>query len=73
MLVWYNPNAFFSNVRFFFPLFNETCSVGIPHKEAAVGCCDEVHPLAKVSKLGNINTFFELLPEQEEKTLKTLL
>jgi hypothetical protein len=26
-------------------------SVGIPHKEAAVGCCDEVHPLAKVRKV----------------------
>lgn len=29
-------------------------SVGIPHKEAAVGCCDEVHPLAKC--IGAVNT-----------------
>ncbi|KAA8549214.1 hypothetical protein F0562_000898 [Nyssa sinensis] len=29
-------------------------SVGIPHKEAAVGCCDEVHPLAK--SIGAVNT-----------------
>lgn len=34
-------------------LFN-FCSVGIPHKEAAVGCCDEVHPLAK--SIGAVNT-----------------
>lgn len=24
------------------------CSVGIPYKEAIIGCCDEVHPLAQV-------------------------
>ncbi|XP_027367994.1 bifunctional 3-dehydroquinate dehydratase/shikimate dehydrogenase, chloroplastic-like [Abrus precatorius] len=29
-------------------------SVGIPHKEAAVDCCDEVHPLAK--SIGAVNT-----------------
>ncbi|CAL5437108.1 unnamed protein product [Camellia sinensis] len=29
-------------------------SVGIPHKEAAVECCDEVHPLAK--SIGAVNT-----------------
>ncbi|XP_065861270.1 bifunctional 3-dehydroquinate dehydratase/shikimate dehydrogenase, chloroplastic-like [Euphorbia lathyris] len=29
-------------------------SVGIPHKEAAVSCCDEVHPLAK--SIGAVNT-----------------
>eukprot|EP00262_Sarcandra_glabra_P020593 TRINITY_DN8273_c0_g3_i2.p1 TRINITY_DN8273_c0_g3~~TRINITY_DN8273_c0_g3_i2.p1 ORF type:complete len:542 (-),score=79.52 TRINITY_DN8273_c0_g3_i2:122-1669(-) len=29
-------------------------SVGIPHKEAAVGCCDEVHPLAQ--SIGAVNT-----------------
>ncbi|XVF32688.1 hypothetical protein REPUB_Repub17cG0104300 [Reevesia pubescens] len=29
-------------------------SVGIPHKEAAVTCCDEVHPLAK--SIGAVNT-----------------
>ncbi|KAJ8748396.1 hypothetical protein K2173_003033 [Erythroxylum novogranatense] len=29
-------------------------SVGIPHKEVAVGCCDEVHPLAK--SIGAVNT-----------------
>ncbi|KAF3436378.1 hypothetical protein FNV43_RR23470 [Rhamnella rubrinervis] len=29
-------------------------SVGIPHKEAAVRCCDEVHPLAK--SIGAVNT-----------------
>ncbi|XP_015891652.3 bifunctional 3-dehydroquinate dehydratase/shikimate dehydrogenase, chloroplastic [Ziziphus jujuba] len=29
-------------------------SVGIPHKEAAIGCCDEVHPLAK--SIGAVNT-----------------
>ncbi|GFZ19508.1 dehydroquinate dehydratase, putative [Actinidia rufa] len=29
-------------------------SVGIPHKEAAVGCCDEVDPLAK--SIGAVNT-----------------
>ncbi|KAJ8898668.1 hypothetical protein K2173_004702 [Erythroxylum novogranatense] len=29
-------------------------SVGIPHKEAVVGCCDEVHPLAK--SIGAVNT-----------------
>lgn len=29
-------------------------SVGIPHKEAAVACCDEVHPLAK--SIGAVNT-----------------
>lgn len=34
-----------NNVGLFGCLF---CSVGIPHKEAAVECCDEVHPLAKV-------------------------
>ncbi|XP_039025190.1 bifunctional 3-dehydroquinate dehydratase/shikimate dehydrogenase, chloroplastic-like [Hibiscus syriacus] len=28
--------------------------VGIPHKEAAVRCCDEVHPLAK--SIGAVNT-----------------
>ncbi|XP_065627767.1 bifunctional 3-dehydroquinate dehydratase/shikimate dehydrogenase, chloroplastic-like [Quercus suber] len=38
----------------FFPLFDETCSVGIPHKEAAVRCSDEVHPLAK--SIGAVNT-----------------
>jgi hypothetical protein len=38
-------------------LFVESFSVGIPHKEAAVGCCDEVHPLAKVCKLGNVHYF----------------
>ncbi|XP_061342553.1 bifunctional 3-dehydroquinate dehydratase/shikimate dehydrogenase, chloroplastic-like [Gastrolobium bilobum] len=29
-------------------------SVGIPHKEAAISCCDEVHPLAK--SIGAVNT-----------------
>ncbi|CAK7348231.1 unnamed protein product [Dovyalis caffra] len=29
-------------------------SVGIPHKEAVVGCCDEVHPVAK--SIGAVNT-----------------
>ncbi|GLU07447.1 hypothetical protein SLE2022_244060 [Rubroshorea leprosula] len=29
-------------------------SVGIPHKEAAVTCCDEVHPMAK--SIGAVNT-----------------
>ncbi|KAL5561576.1 hypothetical protein UlMin_031323 [Ulmus minor] len=29
-------------------------SVGIPHKQAAVGCCDEVDPLAK--SIGAVNT-----------------
>ncbi|XXG79323.1 hypothetical protein AAC387_Pa09g0422 [Persea americana] len=29
-------------------------SVGIPHKEAALGCCDEVDPLAK--SIGAVNT-----------------
>ncbi|XP_043709233.1 bifunctional 3-dehydroquinate dehydratase/shikimate dehydrogenase, chloroplastic-like [Telopea speciosissima] len=29
-------------------------SVGIPHKEAAVDCCDEVHPLAQ--SIGAVNT-----------------
>ncbi|KAK4841176.1 hypothetical protein QYF36_000141 [Acer negundo] len=29
-------------------------SIGIPHKEAAVACCDEVHPLAK--SIGAVNT-----------------
>ncbi|PIA61684.1 hypothetical protein AQUCO_00300901v1 [Aquilegia coerulea] len=29
-------------------------SVGIPHKEGAVRCCDEVHPLAK--SIGAVNT-----------------
>lgn len=25
-------------------------SIGLPHKEAAVACCDEVDPLAKVKE-----------------------
>ncbi|MBA0617605.1 hypothetical protein Godav_027033, partial [Gossypium davidsonii] len=29
-------------------------SVGIPHKEAAIRCCDEVHPIAK--SIGAVNT-----------------
>lgn len=33
-------------------LFDGTYSIGLPHKEAAVACCDEVDPLAKVTKVG---------------------
>ncbi|KAK2990563.1 hypothetical protein RJ640_019843 [Escallonia rubra] len=41
------------NIKEFFRVFScndfAGFSVGIPHKEAAVRCCDEVHPLAKVN------------------------
>ncbi|KDP21552.1 hypothetical protein JCGZ_22023 [Jatropha curcas] len=46
------------DIEEFFRTFTSTdfagFSVGIPHKEAAVGCCDEVHPLAK--SIGAVNT-----------------
>ncbi|KAF2298586.1 hypothetical protein GH714_024224 [Hevea brasiliensis] len=46
------------DIKEFFRTFTSTdfagFSVGIPHKEAAVGCCDEVHPLAK--SIGAVNT-----------------
>ncbi|KAH7517141.1 hypothetical protein FEM48_Zijuj09G0030800 [Ziziphus jujuba var. spinosa] len=35
-------------------LVDDVANVGIPHKEAAIGCCDEVHPLAK--SIGAVNT-----------------
>uniref|UniRef100_A0A2P2KCE8 Shikimate dehydrogenase substrate binding N-terminal domain-containing protein n=1 Tax=Rhizophora mucronata TaxID=61149 RepID=A0A2P2KCE8_RHIMU len=48
------------DIKEFFKTYTSTdfagFSVGIPHKEAAVWCCDEVHPLAKVKKkLCNLN------------------
>ncbi|CAK9178055.1 unnamed protein product [Ilex paraguariensis] len=46
------------NVKEFFRVYScndfAGFSVGIPHKEAAVECCDEVHPLAK--SIGAVNT-----------------
>ncbi|CAK9175890.1 unnamed protein product [Ilex paraguariensis] len=46
------------NVKEFFRVYScndfAGFSVGIPHKEAAVECCDEVHPLAKA--IGAVNT-----------------
>ncbi|KAM3231479.1 bifunctional 3-dehydroquinate dehydratase/shikimate dehydrogenase, chloroplastic isoform X1 [Capsicum chacoense] len=46
------------NVKEFFRVFScndyAGFSVGIPHKEAAVRCCDEVDPLAK--SIGAVNT-----------------
>lgn len=46
------------NIKEFFRVYSCTdfagFSVGIPHKEAAVGCCDEVDPLAK--SIGAVNT-----------------
>lgn len=36
--------------------FSDGPSVGIPHKEAAVGCCDEVHPLAKVRNSDTVSS-----------------
>ncbi|CAN1199933.1 Bifunctional 3-dehydroquinate dehydratase/shikimate dehydrogenase, chloroplastic [Linum perenne] len=46
------------DIREFFTIYTSTdfagFSVGIPHKEAAVGCCDEVDPLAK--SIGAVNT-----------------
>lgn len=44
-----------TNIIIFFTL-GET-SIGIPHKEAAVRCCDVVHPLAKV-KFGHLEMTF---------------
>ncbi|CAN0899085.1 Bifunctional 3-dehydroquinate dehydratase/shikimate dehydrogenase, chloroplastic [Linum grandiflorum] len=46
------------DIKEFFTIYTSTdfagFSVGIPHKEAAVGCCDEVDPLAKL--IGAVNT-----------------
>ncbi|XP_059625761.1 bifunctional 3-dehydroquinate dehydratase/shikimate dehydrogenase, chloroplastic-like isoform X2 [Cornus florida] len=46
------------DIKEFFRVYSGTdfagFSVGIPHKEAAVECCDEVHPLAK--SIGAVNT-----------------
>ncbi|KAJ4727588.1 bifunctional 3-dehydroquinate dehydratase/shikimate dehydrogenase, chloroplastic-like [Melia azedarach] len=46
------------DVKEFFKTYTGTdfagYSVGIPHKEAAMACCDEVHPLAK--SIGAVNT-----------------
>ncbi|KAM7521527.1 hypothetical protein LguiA_011429 [Lonicera macranthoides] len=46
------------NIKEFFRVYScndfAGFSVGIPHKELAVGCCDEVHPLAK--SIGAVNT-----------------
>ncbi|XP_057744266.1 bifunctional 3-dehydroquinate dehydratase/shikimate dehydrogenase, chloroplastic-like [Arachis stenosperma] len=46
------------DVKEFFKTYTSTdfagFSVGIPHKEAAINCCDEVHPLAK--SIGAVNT-----------------
>ncbi|KAL3517498.1 hypothetical protein ACH5RR_020087 [Cinchona calisaya] len=46
------------NIKEFFRVYSCSdfagFSVGIPHKEAAVGCCDEVDPLAK--SIGAVNT-----------------
>ncbi|KAL9430812.1 hypothetical protein AB3S75_026079 [Citrus x aurantiifolia] len=46
------------DVKEFFRTYSGTdfagFSVGIPHKEPAVACCDEVHPLAK--SIGAVNT-----------------
>ncbi|XP_010070003.2 bifunctional 3-dehydroquinate dehydratase/shikimate dehydrogenase, chloroplastic [Eucalyptus grandis] len=46
------------NIKEFFKVYTSQdfagFSVGIPHKEAAVACCDEVHPLAK--SIGAVNT-----------------
>ncbi|KAM7501293.1 hypothetical protein LguiB_000197 [Lonicera macranthoides] len=46
------------NIKEFFRVYScndfAGFSVGIPHKEAAVGCCDEVDPLAK--SIGAVNT-----------------
>ncbi|XP_015575689.2 bifunctional 3-dehydroquinate dehydratase/shikimate dehydrogenase, chloroplastic isoform X2 [Ricinus communis] len=46
------------DIKEFFRTYTSTdfagFSVGIPHKEAAVSCCDEVHPLAK--SIGAVNT-----------------
>nr|GMD13031.1 bifunctional 3-dehydroquinate dehydratase/shikimate dehydrogenase, chloroplastic-like [Ipomoea batatas] len=46
------------NINEFFRVYSSNdfagFSVGIPHKEAAVGCCDEVNPLAK--SIGAVNT-----------------
>ncbi|KAK9280767.1 hypothetical protein L1049_003655 [Liquidambar formosana] len=46
------------DIKEFFSVYSSSdfagFSVGIPHKEAAVGCCDEVHPLAK--SIGAVNT-----------------
>ncbi|KAK3041436.1 hypothetical protein RJ639_000413 [Escallonia herrerae] len=46
------------NIKEFFRVYScndfAGFSVGIPHKEAAVRCCDEVHPLAKC--IGAVNT-----------------
>lgn len=36
-------------------LFDGTRSIGLPHKEAVVACCDEVDPLAKVK-----NSYFSI-------------
>lgn len=38
----------FSIFTFHFFSFSLHTSVGFPYKEAVVGCCDEVHPLAQV-------------------------
>ncbi|KAJ9171888.1 hypothetical protein P3X46_015190 [Hevea brasiliensis] len=46
------------DIKEFFRTYTRTdfagFSVGIPHKEAAVGCCGEIHPLAK--SVGAVNT-----------------
>ncbi|KAK7277708.1 hypothetical protein RJT34_22723 [Clitoria ternatea] len=46
------------DIKEFFNTYNSMdfagFSVGIPYKEAAVDCCDEVHPLAK--SIGAVNT-----------------
>ncbi|KAF5206725.1 Shikimate dehydrogenase (NADP(+)) [Thalictrum thalictroides] len=46
------------NIEEFFRVYSSPdfagFSVGIPHKEGAVRCCDEVHPLAK--SIGAVNT-----------------
>ncbi|CDP03556.1 unnamed protein product [Coffea canephora] len=46
------------NIKEFFRVYSSSdfagFSVGIPHKEAAVGCCDEVDPFAK--SIGAVNT-----------------
>lgn len=41
-------NQVISFYLIYWPCLCWICSVGIPHKEAAMACCDEVHPLAKV-------------------------
>ncbi|XP_031259151.1 bifunctional 3-dehydroquinate dehydratase/shikimate dehydrogenase, chloroplastic-like [Pistacia vera] len=55
------------DVKEFFKTYTATdfagFSVGIPHKEAAVACCDEVDPLAK--SIGAVNTIIRRPTDQK--------